>query len=246
MGWHSAGRLRLLLDDGSGVPPCWVAWRDQAGTAYSLGMWSPELSGESHVIRIAGTQFTQASVFSGYRNAAGHAPVGFRGTLVAPSVVKPAPSEPVVLQDVPVGTPCLPSVESVPLIRTDFGNDEAWTAAVREVTEVRTLPNGDIFSASVDVVDDKRFSGLTATQLCQLAPPGAGWSLPLVADWITMMEPEHPVLVVDLDEDSLGRTFRATPYAVHEIEPNLSLANVDWESFEYSADDDGVVRPSFS
>jgi hypothetical protein len=51
------------------------------------------------------------------------------------------------------------------------------------------------------------------------------------------------VLVVDLNEDTLGRAFRATPPAVQEIENNLSLANMDWEDFAYAADDDGVVRP---
>jgi hypothetical protein len=50
-------------------------------------------------------------------------------------------------------------------------------------------------------------------------------------------------MIVDLDDDNRGRTFRATPPAVREIENNLSLANMDWETFAGSTDDDGVVRP---
>jgi hypothetical protein len=103
--------------------------------------------------------------------------------------------------------------------------------------------NGDVFGANVEPVDDAGFAGLTAAQLCQLVPTGAEWSLLVVADRTTMTSAEHHVLVVDLDEDTLGRSFRATPQAVQEIENNLSLANMDWADFAYSADDDGVVRP---
>jgi hypothetical protein len=147
------------------------------------------------------------------------------------------------LQEVPAGMPLLPPVASVPLVRTDFSDDQAWAATSSEVTAARHLSGGDLFSADVEPVDDADFTGLTATQLCRLVPPGAEWSLLLVADRTTMTSAEHHVLVVDLDEDSLGRTFRATPPAIQEVENNLSLANMDWEDFAYSADDDGVVRP---
>jgi hypothetical protein len=247
--WHPAGRLRVLVDDGAETPPRWVAWRDDSGTAYSVGMWSPAWSGESDVMVVAGLKIKRASAeFQGYRQLAGQAPVAYRGIRVnaEPSdtpVVSPVESEPVVLQEVPPGTPLLPPVASVPLVRTDFSDDEAWAATSSEVTAARHLSGGDLFSADVEPVDDADFTGLTATQLCRLVPPGAEWSLLLVADRTTMTSAEHHVLVVDLDEDSLGRTFRTTPPAIQEVENNLSLANMDWEDFAYSADDDGVVRP---
>lgn len=39
-----------------------------------------------------------------------------------------------------------------------------------------------------------------------------------------------------------GRTFRALPSEVNGIESNLSIANMDWEDFAESVDDDGVFR----
>ncbi|WP_190812407.1 acyl carrier protein [Saccharopolyspora pogona] len=68
----------------------------------------------------------------------------------------------------------------------------------------------------------------------------------LVAEGITMTSAEHHGLVIDLDEDSLGLTFRATPAAIQEIENNLSLGNMAWEGFAHSTNNDGVVRPKFA
>jgi OAA-family lectin sugar binding domain len=247
--WHPAGRLWVLVDDGAEAPPRWVAWRDHSGIAYSVGMWSPAWSGESDVMVVAGLKIKRAGVeFQGYRQLAGQAPEAYRGVRVnaEPSdtpVVSPVEPEPVVLEDVPAGTPLLPPVASVPLVRTDFSDDEAWAAISSEVTAVRHLSGGNLFSANVEPVNDVVFDGLTATQLCQLVPPSVKWSLLFAADRPTMTSAEHHVLVVDLDEDSLGRTFRATPPAIQEVENNLSLANMDWEDFAYAADDDGVVHP---
>ncbi|MGI8313168.1 DUF6924 domain-containing protein [Saccharopolyspora hattusasensis] len=101
------------------------------------------------------------------------------------------------------------------------------------------------WAASVEPVDDVKFEGLTAEQLVQLVPPGVDWRFLMIADKMTMESAEHHVLVVDLDDDDV-RTFRATPLAAAEIENNLSIANMDWEDFADSADDDGIVRPMLS
>jgi hypothetical protein len=247
--WHPAGRLRLLVDDGAQAPPRWVAWRDDSGTAYSVGMRSPAWSGESNVRVIAGLRIKFADLeFQGYRQRAGEAPVAYRGVRMnaEPSdmpVVSPVEPEPVVLEEVPTGTPRLPPLPAAPLVRTDFSDDEAWAATSHEVTAPQHMSDGEAFGADVLPVDDVAFAGLTATQLCQLVPPDAEWPVLIVADRTTMTSAEHHVLVVDLDEDDLGRTFRATPQAVMDIEINLSLGNMDWEDFAYSADDDGIVHP---
>lgn len=144
---------------------------------------------------------------------------------------------------VPAGTPQLPSIESVPLVRTDFSNDDAWAATWNQVASPRHFSGGDTFTANVESVDNAAFAELTPAQLVELVPPGAPWAILLIADTTTMESAEHHVLVADLDDDSRGRTFRATPPAVQEIENNLSLANMDWEDFAGSTDDDGVVRP---
>jgi hypothetical protein len=245
--WHKAGPLRLLVDDGREAPPRWVSWRDRSGLACSLGLWSPSWSGESDQFKVAGMTLKKASVFAGYRQPGGEVPAVFRGIWgnaapAAPTIVE-EPGEPEPLPEVPDGTPELPALRSVPLVRTDFSDDEAWAAAHGAVTADREMSFGEVFSANVEPLDDNRFAGLSAGQLAQLVPEDTHWSLLLVADEATMTSPEHHVLVVDLHEELLGRTFRATPPAVQEIENNLSIANMDWEDFADSADPDGIVRP---
>lgn len=148
---------------------------------------------------------------------------------------------------VPAGTPRLPPTdETVPLVRTDFSDNEAWAATCAQIALPRHFSEDDIFTADVEPVDNAAYAGLTAAQLVTLVPADAECAILLVADTTTMESAEHHVLVVDLDDDDIdnrGRTFRATPPAIPEIETNLSLANMDWEYFADSADDDGVVRP---
>lgn len=249
--WRRADRLRVLVDDGTDGPPRWVAWRDQGGSAYSLSLWGPSWSGEEDFFVAGGLRIQLASLqFSGYHRPAGGAPVPFRGVHSngPPSttpVVTEVEHERVPLEDPPAGTPPLPAVEPVPLVRTDFTDDAAWAETVAEVTAERHVA-GDAANADVEPVDDARYDGVTVGQLCRLVPPDAEWALLLVADRITMTSPERTVLVIDLDEETIGRTFRATSDAVPEIENNLSLANMDWEDFANEADPDGVVRPRFA
>ncbi|MBP2337417.1 hypothetical protein JOF41_003595 [Saccharothrix coeruleofusca] len=135
--------------------------------------------------------------------------------------------------------------ETVPLVRTDF-SDDAWATTCAQVALPRHFSEGDIRIATVEPADNAAYAGLTAAHLVTLVPADAEYAILLVADNATTESAEHHVLVVDLDDDDLdnrGRSFRATPSAIPEIETNLSLANVDWEHFADSAGDDGVVRP---
>ncbi|TDD50114.1 DUF6924 domain-containing protein [Saccharopolyspora elongata] len=245
-GWHPAGRLRFLIDDGEESPLQWAAWRDRSGNAYSVGLWKPGWSGESEEFVVSGLTLKRSSAnFIGYRQPAGQAPVAYRGTLVEPpeAPLFEEAREPVAPAEVPAGTPQLPLIGSVPLVRTDFSDDEAWAAASSQVTAPRQVFDDDVFTADVEPVDDIRFEGLTAAQLVQLVPPDADWALLVVADKATMESPERHVLVVDLDEENLGQTFRATPPAIQEIENNLSIANMDWEEFAGNVDENGIVQP---
>ncbi|HEV2456541.1 MAG TPA: hypothetical protein VGY98_19925, partial [Verrucomicrobiae bacterium] len=63
----------------------------------------------------------------------------------------------------------------------------------------------------------------------------------IVVDQAAIHDPEHPVLIVDLLTER-GRTFRALPSCVFEIESNLSIGNMDWEEFVNGVDDTGVYR----
>jgi hypothetical protein len=133
-------------------------------------------------------------------------------------------------------------VPVVPLVRTDFSDDAAWADTCAQITSPRHLSSGS-FCANVEPISDPVYEGLAAAQLVQLVPQDVPWELLLVADRTTMTSLERHVMVVDLDDEYRGRTFRATPPAVQEIENNLSLANMDWEDFADCADDDGIVRP---
>jgi hypothetical protein len=39
-----------------------------------------------------------------------------------------------------------------------------------------------------------------------------------------------------------GRSFRAVPHTIQEIENNLAIANMDWEDLVANLDGDGVLR----
>ncbi|MDX3663031.1 hypothetical protein PV646_37530 [Streptomyces sp. ID05-26A] len=137
----------------------------------------------------------------------------------------------------------LPELESVPLVRTDFVSDEDWIAVRDAVLAPRHLVAGEVFHADVDVVNDVAFAGLSAAQLTELVPEGSSWAVLVVADKRTMTCPQRSVLVIALNEDDRGKTLRAVPAAIQEIENNLSLSNMDWEDFADAADDDDIVHP---
>lgn len=143
-----------------------------------------------------------------------------------------------------------PTTVSVPLVRTDFSDDAVWASVRDRVVAPRHVGDGDTFSADVEPIDDPVFADLGPSDLLGLVPAHAAWAILIVADTITVLQPEHHVLVIDLvggdEDDEDVRMFRATPEAVQEIENNLSLANMDWDEFVDAADADGVVRQMLS
>ncbi len=147
-----------------------------------------------------------------------------------------------------MSTPQLPTTPDVPVIRTDFSDRPAWERVKAGISWV--TPDG--FEAKVTYVDDPTFAGLTVTELLESGPNRAAHALLLVVDETTIHSPEHPILVVDLGSEpapaydwpgrAAGRSFRALPHTIQEIENNLSLANMGWEEFADGVDDDGVRR----
>ena len=134
--------------------------------------------------------------------------------------------------DPPVTERRLPAGDDVPVIRTDFSDDAAWRDAFARVS-AEYRGDGDDVAVSMDMtpIDDRRYENLTPQQLALLVPPGAIWPMLVVADAQTMAAPRRHLLLVNLDEDSLVPTARATPPAVIEIAINLWLGNMDWEDF---------------
>ena len=133
---------------------------------------------------------------------------------------------------IPAGVPRLPEGDDVPVIRTDFTDDAAWQDALARVTgEYSTGGDGPPVSFPMTPIDDSRYRDLTPDQLRVLVPQGVDWPMLVVADAQTMASPRRHLLLVNLDEDSLGPIARATPAATVEMAINLWMGNMDWEDF---------------
>jgi hypothetical protein len=145
--------------------------------------------------------------------------------------------------------PALPLAGAL-FVRTDFSDDGAWDQ-VQEEAQREYGPDG--FQAYIEPVSDPAWGGATWESVKAAAPVGeAGPSVLFIADSITLASPEHPILVVDLQDKYLSRAefpeiadrtpFRCIPPAQWSVENNLSIANLDWEDFAGDTDDDGVYR----
>ncbi|MFG2428272.1 DUF6924 domain-containing protein [Streptomyces sp. NPDC048590] len=143
------------------------------------------------------------------------------------------------------------------VIRTDFSDDEAWTAVVEELC-LPWGPGGE-FAAAVQLVDAPAWSGATADEVL-----AAVVDEPLVvvflADRTTMQSPARallalsttwedvsgldPVYYQELIESPEPREFRVLPVAVHGVQVNLALGNVDFAEYAGAASEepDQILR----
>lgn len=127
------------------------------------------------------------------------------------------------------------------LVRTWFGDDDAWESLV---LEVRT-PTDEGFLANVVVVNDRAFEGLSSEALREQQPGGAIVSF--LADETTLTNAEHPILAVwvlpNRDGDRTEhRPFRVAPFVLWSVENNINLANLSWADFTRHIGEDGVFR----
>src|SRR5215204_2879049 len=104
-----------------------------------------------------------------------------------------------------------------PVLRTDFSDQRTWEA-LRAAVQAPVGP--DRFLATVEFIDDARYSGLGTEQLLGAFAVHGARMFVIIADRTTMTHPEHPLLIVDLYHDR-GREFRAIPSAIQSIENNL-------------------------
>lgn len=149
----------------------------------------------------------------------------------------------------------LPHGQSI-LVRTDFSDDDAWHALVRDAQAIHRHPGGYDMQAVLTPVDDRRFENRTIEELLVLDVDS---HYLFVADSMTIQNPQHPILVLDMvddeesddeddedvdDEDMAERvrSFRVTPKSLPSVENNLSIANLDFADFADHLDSDGVYR----
>ncbi|MFD6856002.1 DUF6924 domain-containing protein [Rhodococcus sp. NPDC060090] len=130
-------------------------------------------------------------------------------------------------------------------IRTDFTDDAAWRDIA--VAAMAPIPQGDgtEFAACLTCIDNPEYDGLTVDGLLQAIGESPTYYAFLV-DAETVTNPEMPIVAVytgpDEPEVPRGRTFRVIPSEMWGVENNLSISNMDFESFADSADEDGVFR----
>lgn len=144
------------------------------------------------------------------------------------------------------------------VIRTDFSDDEAWNAVVGELR--RPWGPGGEFPAGVQLVDAPVWSGATADEVLAAAVD-EDLLVVFLADRDTMQSPAHallalstawedvsgldPVYYQELIEAPEPREFRAVPAAVHGVQMDLALGNVDFAEHAAAASEepDQVLRP---
>ena len=132
----------------------------------------------------------------------------------------------------------IPKTENTLILRTDFSNQAVWEEIRQEIQKPVTAFQ---FLAYVEFLDDNEYADITKNQLLQLIPRDYNHSFIIVADQITILHPDRPLLILDLYERS-GKEFRAIPSQIQSVENNLSIANLDLEDFADSVDEDGIFR----
>lgn len=124
------------------------------------------------------------------------------------------------------------------VIRTHFDDDAAWEELKLEIIAPR--PPGGL-RAYVHFLDDEAFAGITADDLTSPDAKVKDHGFVFLADSQTFVDPERPIVVVDLWEDP-GRVFRVVPAQMWSVQNNLNISNMDFSDFADSVSPDGVFR----
>ncbi|MGW6963764.1 DUF6924 domain-containing protein [Streptomyces zaomyceticus] len=123
------------------------------------------------------------------------------------------------------------------VLRTDFRDEGAWDSARAAVDAA-----GEYCFATY--VSDLRFAHVGVHALIAeetAADEDDQIGEVFLADAITMNDPDHPLLAVDLSNES-GRTFRVPARWFPDVSANLSIANIDFAEFADVADGSGTFR----
>jgi hypothetical protein len=139
------------------------------------------------------------------------------------------------------------------VVRTHFGDDEAWRAVLALAAQSWGDEEDD-FESTTYPVDDPTLSGVAVEAVRDtLASIDEYLSVVFIADEETMRHPRHPLLAVNLDDEPnflddegsvFGRQFRIVPRQASGVHVNLTLANMDYTDWAHiaKADPDGVFH----
>lgn len=122
------------------------------------------------------------------------------------------------------------------VVRIDFSDEATWVRLRNEIEMVF----GE-FRDYVSFVSDPDFDGLEIGTLTSLGRRNPYWSCLFVIDRRALTDVDHPILVLDLGDES-ERAFRVIPCEMQSIADNLALANMDFYEFAESVDADGIFR----
>ncbi len=123
-----------------------------------------------------------------------------------------------------------------PLLRVDFGDQQAWEA-VRSAVEAPV--GGGLVVAAVDVVNDPRLADLTVEQVVAAVGPDAPHAVIVVADRRTMAGPGAPLLVIDRRDRC---ELRCAPGALWAIVNDTGIRGMPLHEFADDVDESGVFR----
>ena len=102
--------------------------------------------------------------------------------------------------------------------------------------------NEEGFRAYLEPVTDPAFDRVPWEAVKAAIPANDhGASVLFIADSTTLTSPDHPVLVVDLLDDT-RHPFRCIPAELWAVDNGLNIANMDWADFADAVDESGVFR----
>jgi len=131
----------------------------------------------------------------------------------------------------------IPESENPLIIRTDFSDDAAW----QEILSALQQPEDSWFMFNMEVIEVPQLAGATAETLVAAVPEQYPHPMLVLADSVAMTEPDHPLLVVDL-EQKRGTVLRAIPSQIAPIENNLTVGNMGFHEYADSTGEDGIFR----
>ncbi|WP_435191587.1 DUF6924 domain-containing protein [Streptomyces sp. bgisy126] len=123
------------------------------------------------------------------------------------------------------------------VLRTHFGDEGAWDSVRIALDAADDYPHATY-------VSELRFADVEVRALMAeeaAADEDEQIVYMFLADAVTMKDPGHPLLAVDLSDEP-GRTFRVPARWFPDISANLSISNMDFAEFADAADASGTFR----